>query len=505
MTLASSLLLSTSGFLLGWLLLVQLLGLSIATAWSALVEDEWLGVKPPNGTSHAASINLWMEEEASVAWTLEKFVGNLPNDLVAVARTKTVLDDDDDNEWSVVHQEEQPSVSEQVSVGPYQVFLYNYTIDGLLDDTLYRFVVMTRADGLVWVTINTEAGTLYSINGSSMEEEDPTIVVLLYVNQNGTVLRADEEEEDEAMPITQDNASMVDLFGTSYNISSTTSLRLRNQDITGTIPTAIGQLTALDEITLSFNALTGTLPTELGCLTNLVYMSVTYTQLTGGLPTEMAQLTRLQTLYLSRNQLQGVLPGRSLPLSVETLWLDYNQFTGTLPTELGTLTALTWLDLHHNNLTGSLAPALVQSLTALHGLNLNSNQLTGSCLVATWLTALTDLGLGQNQFTGVLPSQLAMLTALRSAWFHGNQFSGSLPTELGLWTHMTTLSVFGNKLLGNIPSELGLWTAVDRLELFDNAFTGSIPTAICDLSLLTLLRVDCDQLSCDCVPCRCMN
>ncbi|KAK3255466.1 hypothetical protein CYMTET_35351, partial [Cymbomonas tetramitiformis] len=61
----------------------------------------------------------------------------------------------------------------------------------------------------------------------------------------------------------------------------------------GTLPSELGELTALTELDLYQNYLSGTLPTELGRLTNLQLMALDSNQLTGTLPT---QLGRIQAL-----------------------------------------------------------------------------------------------------------------------------------------------------------------------------------------------------------------
>ena len=44
-------------------------------------------------------------------------------------------------------------------------------------------------------------------------------------------------------------------------------------------------------------------------LANLVVLSLSRNQLTGAIPTELGNLANLERLYLSGNQLTGVIPG----------------------------------------------------------------------------------------------------------------------------------------------------------------------------------------------------
>ena len=111
-------------------------------------------------------------------------------------------------------------------------------------------------------------------------------------------------------------------------------------DLTGSIPAELGNLTALQYLGLGWNQLTGTIPAELGNLTDLRYLSLNANDLTGSIPAELGNLTALGTLSLEGNNL-----------------------TGSIPVELGNLTALTDLFLFSNGLSGPV-PLPVASLGA---------------------------------------------------------------------------------------------------------------------------------------------
>ena len=160
-------------------------------------------------------------------------------------------------------------------------------------------------------------------------------------------------------------------------------------------------------IVLSNNQLTGGIPTELGNLTNLEYLGLSSNQLTGPMPPELGDLNNLRWLHLSQNQLTGGIPTELGNLSsLEYLFLDVNQLTGGIPTELGNLSNLEYLGLSSNQLTGSI-PAALSNLASLEWLDLNRNQLTGSIPAALGnLTNLEDLYLSFNQLTGCIPAGL---------------------------------------------------------------------------------------------------
>jgi hypothetical protein len=82
-----------------------------------------------------------------------------------------------------------------------------------------------------------------------------------------------------------------------------------DRSIHGSIPSAIGQLAALDWLKVSNNQLTGTLPSELGQLGLLQAMYVDRNQLSGPLPAQMAAMRSLAELKVAGNvRLCGPLP-----------------------------------------------------------------------------------------------------------------------------------------------------------------------------------------------------
>ncbi|CAK9866647.1 unnamed protein product [Sphagnum jensenii] len=64
--------------------------------------------------------------------------------------------------------------------------------------------------------------------------------------------------------------------------------RLTAASIVGTLPSAIGNLTNLVELTLTDNpGLSGNIPKELGNLTNLVTLNLSNNDLNGSIPAEL--------------------------------------------------------------------------------------------------------------------------------------------------------------------------------------------------------------------------
>jgi hypothetical protein len=135
-------------------------------------------------------------------------------------------------------------------------------------------------------------------------------------------------------------------------LTGLTFLRLLSLALT-TIPTQIGQLTALMSLILESSTLTGALPAQVADMSSLQELSVASNQLTGTLPSRLANLTRLASLTTRSNVgLGGRMP--AMPSTIRALNVQNCSFT-VLPPNLNQL-KLSVLLLDRNNFTGT--PAL---------------------------------------------------------------------------------------------------------------------------------------------------
>ena len=205
-------------------------------------------------------------------------------------------------------------------------------------------------------------------------------------------------------------------------------LLLYENQLNGTIPPELGNLSNLTVLSLYSNQLRGTIPSELGNLSSLEVLALSANQLNGSIPQELSNLSDLQVLSLWGNKLRGSIPpGLGNLTNLEELYLAENQLSGAIPPELGNLTNLEWLDLSGNRLSGTI-PSELGHLTNLTGLHLYDNKLSGTIPPELGkLTNLTELGLWGNRLSGLIPPELGRLTSLE--WLHisGNLLSGCVP------------------------------------------------------------------------------
>ncbi|BAF20507.1 leucine-rich repeat receptor-like kinase protein FLORAL ORGAN NUMBER1 precursor [Oryza sativa Japonica Group] len=130
-------------------------------------------------------------------------------------------------------------------------------------------------------------------------------------------------------------------------------LLLGNNGIGGRIPPAIGNLPALQTLSLESNNFSGALPPEIGNLKNLSRLNVSGNALTGAIPDELIRCASLAAVDLSRNGFSGEIPESITSLKILcTLNVSRNRLTGELPPEMSNMTSLTTLDVSYNSLSG---------------------------------------------------------------------------------------------------------------------------------------------------------
>jgi hypothetical protein len=273
-----------------------------------------------------------------------------------------------------------------------------------------------------------------------------------------------------------------DWFGITIYGEHVNEIILFENNLTGTIPAILGNLSNLKYLILDFNQLTGTIPVELGNLTNLENLGLSMNQLTGTIPVELGYLTNLKVLGLGMNQLTGTIPTELGSLvNLQSLHLFSNYLTGTIPDELGNLSNLKKFYLFSNKLTGSI-PEELGNLSNIQQILLGENQLAGKIPAELGnLSNLKALSLGDNQLTGIIPAELGNLLSLEGLYLSYNQLTHTIPAEIGNLLNLEELSLNNNLLTGTIPAEIGNLTELIWLDLSHNLLESDVPASFINL------------------------
>ena len=309
-------------------------------------------------------------------------------------------------------------------------------------------------------------------------------------------------------------------------LDSLFSFHLSDTTITGSIPPAIGRLHALRDLRLRDTYVDGPLPPEMGNMKGLEYLNLGNTRLSGPLPETFSNLT-LDRFYHSGT---GLCVPRSLadwykslgnsdplPCIPETADRDvldslYNATGGehwnwnrnwltdrSLNTWSGIVTDaegyVTEIFLPWNNLTDSIPPEL-GNLTRLKVLALYGNNLTGRIPPELGkLTRVRRFSLSSNKLEGPIPPEIGGMVSVDTMYLSGNQLSGPIPAEFGNLANLEHLSLFGNELSGPLPAELGKLKKLKNAWLADNKFEGPLPPELGDMTSLEDLSLSRNEIT----------
>ena len=182
-------------------------------------------------------------------------------------------------------------------------------------------------------------------------------------------------------------------------------LQLTNNNIEGTIPNELFQMSKIEQLALDFNQFSGSIPNVIGNLYYLRLFSCAFNRLKGPLPVALGNLKQLVTLRLQSNN-----------------------FSGMIPDELGDMTNLAFLDLSNQRsndkpgFTGTI-PSFTK-LHDIHRIDLSSNSLTGT-IPSTFLENSNSkyvnvIDLSGNKLVGSVPIELNRFDSIR---LQGNMIS----------------------------------------------------------------------------------
>jgi hypothetical protein len=92
------------------------------------------------------------------------------------------------------------------------------------------------------------------------------------------------------------------------DLSKLTNLRelsMKDNNIIGSIPNWIGDLSSLQLLDLDANGLTGAIPSTIGNLKSMTHLLLNRNELTGTIPSEVQSMTKLNVILLDSNEITG--------------------------------------------------------------------------------------------------------------------------------------------------------------------------------------------------------
>ncbi|KAG1355036.1 putative Receptor-like protein EIX1 [Cocos nucifera] len=337
------------------------------------------------------------------------------------------------------------------------------------------------------------------------------------------------------------------------NLHHLEELHLQNNSLAGVIPRTVGNLCNLRDFDASENNISGYITGFMEgfprCSTKrLQSIDLHNNNLSGPLPSQIGELRSLVYLVVHGNSLSGSIPASLGKLSaLSELDLSSNSLNGSIPASLGKLFALSSLDLSSNSLSGALTEAHFANLTKLFHLDLSYNSLTmnvsqdwlppfkagfirmASCPLGPkfppWLRNQTELSVLDLSSAGIsknFPDWFwDMGLPYHILYVSHNYIKGKLPISIkkreksillgftDYWPSayyrysegrtnykLTFMDLSSNLFFGPIPPALA--SGIDNfnaLLLAHNRISGSIPSAFCEANYLIVLNLANNDLS----------
>ncbi|XP_020182499.1 polygalacturonase inhibitor [Aegilops tauschii subsp. strangulata] len=198
--------------------------------------------------------------------------------------------------------------------------------------------------------------------------------------------------------------------------------------LSGPIPPAIGKLSNLSSLRISWTAVSGPVPSFLGALKKLNFLDLSFNSLSGAIPASLGTIPNLSGINLSRNRLTGAIPPMFLSKSPHQdvyLWLSHNNLTGPIPADFAAVN-FTHLDLSRNDLTGD-ASGLFGRGKELQYIDLSRNAFDFDLSGLVLPERLYFVDVSHNAIHGSIPAQVASMSNLNFFNVSYNRLCGPLP------------------------------------------------------------------------------
>ncbi|XP_040953529.1 receptor-like protein 9DC3 [Gossypium hirsutum] len=310
-------------------------------------------------------------------------------------------------------------------------------------------------------------------------------------------------------------------IGDSLRYASFVSIS--NNNIHGSIPPSLCNITYPRVLDLSNNSLSGPIPQ---CLFQMnvpnTVLNLRQNNLSGIISDTFSKSCELQILDLNQNRLEGKVP-KSLEncKRMEVLDIGNNQINDSFPCHLKNIATLHVLILRSNKFNGHIdCPGNSSGWPMLQIFDLASNNFSGklhlTCL-GIWeamqlnpdkdqselvyiiiATYLNDVLRYEDTISVTIKSLelklVKILPEFTSIDISCNNFEGPIPNVIGTFKALYALNFSQNAFSGPIPAFFGNLRQLGSVDLSSNSLHGEIPLQLANLNFLSFLNVSNNKL-----------
>ncbi|KAK6256127.1 Protein kinase domain - like 10 [Theobroma cacao] len=222
-------------------------------------------------------------------------------------------------------------------------------------------------------------------------------------------------------------------------------------------------------------------------------IQIGHQNLQGTLPSNLQNLTELERLELQWNNISGSVPSLNGLSSLQVVMLSNNRFTSFPDDFFSGLSSLQSVEIDKNPFSAWEIPHSLKNASALQNFSANSANISGKIpdiFGPDEFPGLTILHLAFNSLEGELPSSFSG-SPIQSLWVNGQESNGKLTGSIAVIQNMTSLKevwLQSNSFSGPLPDFSGL-KDLQSLSLRDNSFTGPVPISLVNLGSLKTVNL----------------
>ncbi|KAF5737903.1 receptor protein kinase TMK1 [Tripterygium wilfordii] len=233
---------------------------------------------------------------------------------------------------------------------------------------------------------------------------------------------------------------------------------------------------------------------HVGCFKERVTrIQIGHQNLFGTLPPDLQNLTQLERLEVMWNNISGPVPSLSWLSSLKVVMLSNNRFS-SFPSDFFTgMSSLQSVEIDSNPFSSWEIPESLKDASSLQNFSANSANISGEIpnfFGSDVFPSLTILHLAFNRLEGGLPSSFAG-SQINSLWLNGQTSAGKLSGGIDVLQNMTSLKevwLHSNGFTGPLPDFSGL-KDMESLSLRDNSFTGPVPISLVNIKSLKVVNL----------------